>query len=781
MSKDLRYVKLPWQITKKSDTCLYIRRLSEDSSTTEITVKVHDCLGYDIECYGIKLPEVHSIYKSNLRSLQRDRLHWLLSAVDKLKICEGIVEEHLQKYAQLPTSIENTKGVSFYLHAYPLTNDAECFADDDSGDEAPHDHFPLYFKTCVRSVNCSVLTDGGNACSHCIATGKVLKQRSQREKQSEQKALSLKAPLKIAAREKLVKAIKTARETEKLLRKEVESLKEQIKHNGVTLDKEMHNDLRETVEKTITGMKDDSFEKLFWKQQVESFKSSSCNSFKWHPMMIRFALHLHLRSPSAYNALRQSKVVKLPCERTLRDYTNVISPNAGFGKDVFDDLKKEASKLHGDIQSYVTLMFDEVSIKDDLVFDNSTGELIGFINLGQNMNEFIDGFKKGELSKSIASHALVFMVVGLASNLKQTIGFFGTRGATADVLYPLVWKAVGYLETYVGLKVISVVSDKASPNQRFYRIHKRAEDTFIYRANNIFAKDEQRHLYFFSDAPHLLKTIRNNLANSGAGLKTRYLWNKDKDMLWSHVVQCYQKDCAMQVRRLPKISRDHIYLTSFSKMRVNLAAQVMSETVSKVMQSYCSNVASETAHFIGLVDKFFDCFNSRSLTEAEYKRKPFLAPFKDANDARFEFLENEFLKYLKDWKAATASRKGSFSKLERSKMFLSEQTYEGIQTSVYSLIESTKFLLDHGFQYVLTNKFNQDPLEEHFGRHRALARRSTNPTLHTLGYQENKLRIQRSIATLITPKGNVRGRKRKHEGITITNSPLKRRRKLLKN
>ena len=236
----------------------------------------------------------------------------------------------------------------------------------------------------------------------------------------------------------------------------------------------------------------------------------------------------------------------------------------------------------------------------------------------------------------------------------------------------------------------------------------------------------------------------------------------------------------MQVRRLPKITQDHIYLTSFSKMRVNLAAQVMSASFSKVMQSYCSNATSETANFIGLVDKFFDCFNSRSLTEAEHKRKPFLAPFKDIHDVRFEFLENQFLKYLKDWKDVIANRKGAFSKLEKSKMFLSEQTYEGILTSVYSLIECTKFLINHGFQYVLTNKFNQDPLEEHFGRHRALARRSTNPTLHTLVYQENKLRIQRSIATLITPKGNISGRKRRHEGITITNSPMKRRRKIPK-
>ena len=186
--------------------------------------------------------------------------------------------------------------VSFYLHASPLVKtDAEYCTDDSGSDEESCNHFPMIFRTCVRSVNCSVLVDEGNICSCCLTPGRVLKQRSEKETHSEQKVLSLKSPLKVAAREKLGKAIKVARGTEKLLWREVESLTEQIRHCGVNLDKEMHNDLRGTVEQTILGMDDNSFETLFWKQQADLFKSSSCNSFKWHPMMIRFALHLHLR------------------------------------------------------------------------------------------------------------------------------------------------------------------------------------------------------------------------------------------------------------------------------------------------------------------------------------------------------------------------------------------------------------------------------------------------------------------------------------------------------
>ncbi len=212
-------------------------------------------------------------------------------------------------------------------------------------------------------------------------------------------------------------------------------------------------------------------------------------------------------------------------------------------------------------------------------------------------------------------------------------------------------------------------------------------------------------------------------------------------------------------------------------MRVNLAAQVMSHSVASIMKAYSRQESFETAKFIALVDCFFDCMNSRSLNEAERKRKPFLAPYKSLNDPRFEFLENDFLGYVENWKKSVEEREGDFSDSERAKMFLSQQTYNGIKVTVRSLVECTKYLLQNGLQYVLSSKFNQDPLEQHFGRHRMLARRSTNPTVQAYGYQERKLSLQRSLALTITPRGNVRGLKRRAEGIKISTSPLKRKKK----
>ena len=129
-------------------------------------------------------------------------------------------------------------------------------------------------------------------------------------------------------------------------------------------------------------------------------------------------------------------------------------------------------------------------------------------------------------------------------------------------------------------------------------------------------------------------------------------------------------------RTMPKLTNEHVYLTSYSKMRVNLATQILSETVSKVMMAYFPPETHETAVFLGLMDKFFDCCNSRPAGSV-HKRKPFLAPCTSVDDSRFDFLESTFLKYFKDWKSSINERKEKFTKDDKSKMFLSSQTYQG--------------------------------------------------------------------------------------------------------
>lgn len=123
------------------------------------------------------------------------------------------------------------------------------------------------------------------------------------------------------------------------------------------------------------------------------------------------------------------------------------------------------------------------------------------------------------------------------------------------------------------------------------------------------------------------------------------------------------------------------------------------------------------------------------------------------------------------------AREGNWKAAERAKMFLTHQTYKGLVMTVKSVKEASAYLLDHGVKFVLSDKFCQDPLEQHFGWHRSINTRSKNSNLHKFGYQENKIRQQRTLALTLQPKGNVEKRKRGDAEIAVTNSPMKKARK----
>lgn len=205
---------------------------------------------------------------------------------------------------------------------------------------------------------------------------------------------------------------------------------------------------------------------------------------------------------------------------------------------------------------------------------------------------------------------------------------------------PLFWEAVCILETSCNLWVIAATSDGASANRRFYRLHKSmdggAEGDDCYRTVNLYAP--HRFIYFFSDAPHLVKTTRNCLYHSGAGHCTRYMWNDGSFILWQHIAQLYYQDIDSGLKLLPKLTYDHINLSSYSIMRVNLAAQVLSSSVAAVLKSFGPPEAAGTAKLCEMVDGFFDCLNVRSTTEHQRKRKPFLAPYTSTDDARYAAL-----------------------------------------------------------------------------------------------------------------------------------------------
>ena len=92
-----------------------------------------------------------------------------------------------------------------------------------------------------------------------------------------------------------------------------------------------------------------------------------------------------------------------------------------------------------------------------------------------------------------------------------------------------------------------------------------------------------------------------------------------------------------------------------------------------------------------MFDQFFDCLNVRSLEEYKRKMKTILAPYTDIGDARFQFLENDFLGHSRQWKRSVTARPGYFTSNARAGMFVSWQTHEGVRITVHSLLKPPNF------------------------------------------------------------------------------------------
>ena len=58
--------------------------------------------------------------------------------------------------------------------------------------------------------------------------------------------------------------------------------------------------------------------------------------------------------------------------------------------------------------------------------------------------------------------------------------------------------------------------------------------------------------------------------------------------------------------------------------------------MSKALTLYGGEAAQETAHFVDIFDKFFDCLNVGNFTDGKRQRKAFQNPYYSGNDFRLQ-------------------------------------------------------------------------------------------------------------------------------------------------
>ncbi|XP_035662524.1 uncharacterized protein LOC118406544 [Branchiostoma floridae] len=646
----------------------------------------------------------------------------------------------------------------------------------------------------IRHVNCQLVIPSNkltNKCETCTKYSSSLRGMLHRVRHKGNTDLShsSRVPNKHLTKEQL--RAKTADvQREKTLQKTIASKAKECVEKAVEKEgchvKESQHAFLQTMLKTGNDkmqFQDNSPQQFLYEQQLKQAQQHDARTMRWHPMMIRWCLSIFYQSPAAYDTIRNSGFLYLPHRTTLQQYSKFTNPTPGFNPDILKRLGEESNVVNEvEYKKNVCLIWDEMKIKSGLVYSKTSGELVGFTDLGGVNNE-LKAFEKRcqaeqhgtEEEPDLATHVLAFMVRGIFINLQFVFAYFPCLGFSSDQLYPAVWQANAILDQ-MGFHVRAFVSDGASPNRRFYKVHE-DDQRLVYWTWNPYRPGEK--MYFMSDVPHLMKTTRNNMENSGWHSKTRNLHYNGQEISWKHIVSVYEWDLGLQrqavgLRMLHKLKADHVYLNPALRMRVNLAVQVLSNSMSCALAMQGRHDTVSTRNFISMMNRFFDCLNVQNQYQGQRGNMPDLEPYRDVDDIRFTWLEKDFLGFLHHWEQQAAGTPG-LSKDQRNRMCLSKQTLEGLRITVSSFVELTKTLIqEEGVGYVLSEKFTQDPLEQHFAKQRRRCGANENPTALEFGRNEINLHILKD--SIRSVGGNCRGRAANAQAIDFTdNTPLPKR------
>ena len=421
----------PWiNQTSLPVTKIHLCVVSNQSSTSTEPMKVTHSLTVNEDLtwiafvFGQRVKPINTPLSNTPEHLKVDSLHKLLELLLKSNVCPGNPDERfvrmlLSRKGQRILADDGTTG-AYVDDGFDITVDGNIF------------------HGTVRTSSCTILSHGSkcHSCRQYRAQLRSLYSRWLHRKITPSKNENnryLSSPQK---KEKLKRLQVRAQTAEKEVQRLKLRIKESTEKHGIEVQDELHQDLSSIMETSNEAVTKEyppgSFRRLFWDEQLKANRLKDARQMRWHPMMIRWCLNLKLLSTSSYHSLRTSGFIKLPSERTLRDYTHFFKAKCGF-QDEVDGMLASEMKLDElpEWKKHVVLLLDEMKVKESLVYDKNEVKVIGFVNLGA-VNDQIDQLEKEGNDNAkpldIANHILAIMVQGIFVHLRFPYAHFPTKG-----------------------------------------------------------------------------------------------------------------------------------------------------------------------------------------------------------------------------------------------------------------------------------------------------------------------------------------------------------------
>ncbi|CAB3999881.1 Hypothetical predicted protein, partial [Paramuricea clavata] len=243
-------------------------------------------------------------------------------------------------------------------------------------------------------------------------------------------------------------------------------------------------------------------------------------------------------------------------------------------------------------------------------------------------------------------------------------------------------------------------------------------------------------MIFLMDCKHNIKKLRNNLEKSSASGSARCLKNGDDHIFWRFWKDAYlwhqsQHSCPIH----EKLKEDHFQLTPSSRMRNNLAEDVLDKKMLFLMKAYKNHLeCSENQEHASRLNGSIMFVQHTSFMVEFFSSKQAIY---DSNDTRLQSLLST-LSYFSKWKASVL----------KSDEFVSFKLWFDLQAMILGMISLVKIKLSQFPGSIIKPAvINQDVVENHFCQLRVANGQNENPTyLLTQATQNSIVFGQRTVS-----------------------------------
>ncbi|KAJ8380408.1 hypothetical protein SKAU_G00011860 [Synaphobranchus kaupii] len=450
-------------------------------------------------------------------------------------------------------------------------------------------------------------------------------------------------------------------------------------------------------------------------------------SAKFSEELRQFAITLHFYSPKAYEYVREKFNFALPHTQTIRNWYSSVSADPGFTVASFNALKNHvAEKKKEGKETVCALMIDEIYIHQQVDF--GSGQIHGYVDFGT-----------GEIDNTVATQAMVLMVVSINESWKIPFAYFLIASITGKEKVNIIRESLCRLHA-IGVRVVSLTCD--GPSQNFAMVRELGADLNILNMRPYFPHPEDPTLkvHVLLDPCHMLKLLRNAFATAGV-LETE----DGKQIKWQYIEHLNTLQEKEGLRLGNKLRMAHIQWRK-QKMKVHLAAQLFSSSVADALE-YCEQElkypqfrgCAATVQFLRTIDGAFDVLNSRNPLGKGLK-----APIKPSTKDRAEAILQRAETCLRGLKVNNGKQ-------------LVHMHSTAKKTSIYGFIANGRSALNiyndlverpnAPCRYLLTYKLSQDHLELFFAAVRARGGYNNNPNARQFRAAYKRLLVRHQVKT----------------------------------